>query len=438
MNQQISAQPNVFPKSKELLVTFDIGSKTNSVAFVHKSGEVLHRYKIIPNNLPGLERVWEKTQTLRAHYGLSTVSFGMEASGAYWLGPYWELQKRCSTFDPELFSVEALNPQIVREFKGKFTYKKQKTNAKDALSVARRMRFGEYEPSYIPSGKQLTLRLYTRHRLHLVLAMTAEKLRFLSVLFLKFSEYKKRSKQGKIFSDVFGKCSTAIITRYATCEEIANAPLEELLQIVAETDPTGSVDDVQTKLSFLQQAARESFPLPQEAVAPVNFILQQTLENIKFLQKQIKTADEKIKPIVETINDPVKSIPGIGPVFAGGIIAETPDLTLYKGHPQLASYLGIIPTMNDTGEFHSEFNKMTKTGNSYGRYYYIEAANSLRRFNPVFKEYFQRKYAEESRRRFRRALGLTARKFIRIYFKLKVTNDTFKLPKCFQPADLSE
>lgn len=440
MNQQISAQPNIFPKPKDLFVAFDIGQKTNSVAFVHKSGEVLHRYKTIPNNLPGLERVWKKTQTLLAQYGLSTVSFGMEASGPYWYGPYWELEKKCSAFDPELFSVEALNPQIVREFKGKFTYKKQKTNDKDALNVARRMRFGEYEPSYVPRKKQLTLRLYTRHRLHLTLAMIAEKLRFLSILFLKFSEYKKKCKQGKIFSDVFGKCSIAILTKYATCEEISAAPLEELLQIVAENDRSNSVVDVKTKLTLLQQSARESFSLPQEAIEPVNFILQQTLENIEFLEKQIGITDEKIKLIVNTIDDPIKSFKGIGLVFAAGIIAETPDLNRYKhkGHPALASYFGIIPSMDDTGDFHSEFNKMTKTGNPYGRYYYIEAANSLRRFNPVFKEYFQRKYAEGSRRRFRRALGLTARKLIRIYFKLKVTNDTFKLPKHFQLVDLSK
>ena len=427
MNQQINPQLTL-PELKELLVAFDIGQKTNSVAFVHKSGKVLHRYKTIPNNLPGLERVWNKTQTLLAHYGLSTVSFGMEASGPYWLGPYWELEKKCSTFDPELFSVETLNPQIVREFKGKFTYKKQKTNEKDALTVAGRMRFGDYEPSYIPHGKLLTLRLYTRHRLHLILTMTAEKLRFLSILFLKFSEYKKRCKQGKIFSDVFGRCSTAIISKYQTCEEIAAAPLEDLHQIVIENDSTHSVVDVKTKLNFLQQAARESFHLPEETVEPVNFILQQTLENIKFLQQQIKVTDDKIKPIVETIDDPIKSFFGIGPVYAAGIVAETPDLSRYKGHPQLASYLGIIPTMNDTGDFHSGFNKMTKTGNSYGRYYYIEGTNSLRRFNPVFNEYFERKLKEDSRRRFKRALGLTTRKFIRIYFHLKVTNDTFKLP----------
>lgn len=71
----------------------------------------------------------------------------------------------------------------------------------------------------------------------------------------------------------------------------------------------------------------------------------------------------------------------------------------------MANYFGIIPSMNDSGDFKSTMNHMTKTGNSYGRYYYMEAANSLRRFNPVFKDYFQKKLAETPKR-FRRALGL--------------------------------
>jgi len=427
------AQLNVLPQAKDLYVSLDIGSKKNSVAFVHHSGKVLHQYKVLPNNLPGLERIWKKTHSLLAQYGFSSVLFGMEASGPYWMGLYWELEKRCSTLDPQHFTVEALNPQIVRGFKGKFSYKKQKTDPKDALSINRRMRFGEYNPSFLPYGKQLTLRFYTRRRLHLVQMLTAEKLRFLSLLFLKFSEYKKRVSQGKLFSNVFGRCSTAILTSYLTCEEIANAPLEELLNIVEENHLTNRVVDLKEKLAALKKAAQESYSLPPEAVEPVNFNLHQGLENIEFLKQQIKAVEEKILPILATIDDPIKTIHGIGPTFAAGIIAETPDLSKYKGHPQLASYLGIIPSMNDTGEFHSEFNRMTKTGNSYGRYYYIEGANSIRRINPLFKEYFQRKYAEGHRRRFQRALGLTTRKLIRIYFHLKMTNTAFKLSETLQP-----
>lgn len=60
-------------------------------------------------------------------------------------------------------------------------------------------------------------------------------------------------------------------------------------------------------------------------------------------------------------------LPGIRYVFAPPIIAEKEDFPRFKGHSQLASYFGIISTMDDSGEFQSAFNHMTNAGNSYGR-----------------------------------------------------------------------
>jgi transposase len=169
--------------------------------------------------------------------------------------------------------------------------------------------------------------------------------------------------------------------------------------------------------------------MPQEAIEPINFVLSQTLQNINFLEKQIKDIESKISNLMKTIEDPAKSIKGLGPVFSAGIIAETPDPKVFnykKGHASLASYLGIIPSMNDSGEFKSFRNKMTKTGNPYGRYYYIESARTLAQHNPTFKHYYLRKMKESHPRKYKRAIGLVARKFIRVYYHLKVNNLAFR------------
>lgn len=51
------------------------------------------------------------------------------------------------------------------------------------------------------------------------------------------------------------------------------------------------------------------------------------------------------------IDDPIKAVPGIGSVLVDEITAEISDLIRFKGHPQLASYFGIIPSMIDSKEF---------------------------------------------------------------------------------------
>ena len=57
---------------------------------------------------------------------------------------------------------------------------------------------------------------------------------------------------------------------------------------------------------------------------------------------------------------------------------------------------------------------MTKRGNSYLRYYLVEAANSVRQHCPEYGQYYAAKYAETPKHAHQRALVLTARKLVRL------------------------
>lgn len=61
---------------------------------------------------------------------------------------------------------------------------------------------------------------------------------------------------------------------------------------------------------------------------------------------------------------------------------------------------------------------MTKTGNKYLRYYLIQAANSLRHHNAECRKYYSLKYRETKLHPHKRALVLTARKFVRLVYAL--------------------
>jgi len=409
-----------------LIAAIDIGSVNNSVAFMDTNGDVITELKKLSNNLPGINKLWDEATKLLREYNLDCVDFVMESTGPYWFGPYWWLKDKCSPFKPS--SVTALNSQIVSGFKGKFSHKKQKTDPKDAKAVGNRFRFGQFDPVYVPQGNLLKLRLYTRYRLHVVQSLVAAKSFFLCYLFLKMSEYsrycKKKGGDDKLFANTFGATSSLVITNYPSAEELANAPFDELSSLISSASK-GLIKDPVSRAAIAKGMASDCYPLPEEAKEAVSFILNQTLSLTSFLEERLKIVDDKIGPVLCEIDDPVKTIPGIGTVFAAGIIAEVGDLSRFKAHPHLASYLGIIPSMDDTGQFQSTLNHMTKTGNSYGRYYFIEAANSLRRNNPTFKDYFQRKLAENPKK-FKRALGLTARKLIRVYFAIKTKNQQFK------------
>ena len=101
----------------------------------------------------------------------------------------------------------------------------------------------------------------------------------------------------------------------------------------------------------------------------------------------------------------LKSIPGIGPVGAAGILSEIGDITAFHSSDALAKYAGLT---SDEKRFRRllflEDNNLTKAGNTYLRYYLGEAANSVRRFNLEYRDFYAKKYAEVTKHQHKRSL----------------------------------
>ncbi len=309
--------------SNSLVAAIDIGSMHNSVALMDKAkGHVLQEHKKLSNNLTGVNNLWQEATRLMKKYELQGVDFVLESSWPYWFGPYWWLKDKCSTLNH--CSITALNSQIVSGFKGKFSHKKQKSDSKDAKTIGNRFRFGQFDPVYVAEGGLLTLKYYTRYRLHGLHNLVVAKTFFLAYLFIKMSEYGKycKNKRDKrFFKDILGATSTEIITRYSTAEELSKANVDELSTLLSKAS-RGKITDINKKIEIAMTIGKDSYPLPQEGIEPVNFILKETLNRIRFLEGQVKEADKRIEPILDRVTDPIKTMKGIGKVFAAGIIAE--------------------------------------------------------------------------------------------------------------------
>ena len=134
----------------------------------------------------------------------------------------------------------------------------------------------------------------------------------------------------------------------------------------------------------------------------------------------MKLIDQAIEKCINGMNPNafliLKSIPGIRPVWAAGILSEIGDIIAFHSSDALAKYAGLTWLKNDSGDFTSEDNRISKVGNTYLRYYIREAANSVRRHVPKYADYYSKKYAEVTKHQHKRALALTSRKFVRLVF----------------------
>ena len=143
---------------------------------------------------------------------------------------------------------------------------------------------------------------------------------------------------------------------------------------------------------------------------------------MKALESQIKEFDKAIAAQMELLPNVLISIPGIGPVFSAGIMAEIGDINRFGNHAQLAKYAGLAWKQHQSGGFEAQTTRLINSGNRFLKYYLCEAAFSLVRCDKEYSDFYHLKYKEVNRYQHKRALALTARKFVRLVFVLLKDN----------------
>lgn len=150
---------------------------------------------------------------------------------------------------------------------------------------------------------------------------------------------------------------------------------------------------------------------------------------IKAYKEQLKIFDKAIEEQIKLIPNPLTSIKGIGPVYSAGIIAEIGDINRFKDHAALAKFAGISWTKHQSGNFTASNTKLIKFGNRYLRYYFMEATNKVRLHDHELKRFYELKYSQTPKTAHKRALALTARKFVRLVYALLHSNRLYIPPK---------
>lgn len=266
------------------------------------------------------------------------------------------------------------------------------------------------------------LRTLTRARFDAVQNLTREKQRFANYLFLKCSGMAQDK-------DIQNTSATtiALMERFETVDDLANADLEELTAFIDETGRNFA--DPAAKAKAIRAAARDSYRLPKTVNDTVNQTMAVSIASMRALKEQVKVLDKAIEQQFEIIPNTLTSVPGIGKVYSAGIIAEIGDIHRFESQASVAKFAGLVWTQHQSGDFEAEHSQMIKSGNRYLRYYLLEAANSVRRCDSEFRRYYDLKFKEVNRYQHKRALALTARKLVRLVFRLLKDNRLYSPPE---------
>ena len=410
-----------------LFVGIDVSSKSN-VVYAMDFDENRYISSSFSNNQPGADELAEMiSECMKKHPNLNTIIVALESTSVYSIH-IANFLSTCEVLMPYKPYVYCLNPKMTANYRKTYVGM-DKTDPMDAFLIADFARVGrtkKCEPWR--GGQYLALKRLTRHRLHLAECITREKTYMVSNLYLKFSELQLLEGDEQPFSNIYGTTASAVLTEFMSLQEIIDSPEEDLLKFLAQKS-RNRIADISKTSNLLRKAARDSYRLDKCMYEPLNVSLASSFNCIQTYQKEIKLIDQAIEKCINGMNPNaftiLKSIPGIGPVWAAGILSEIGDITAFHSSDALAKYAGLTWLKNDSGDFVSEDNHVSKAGNTYLRYYLGEAANSVRRHIPEYGEFYDKKYAEVMKHQHKRALALTSRKFVRLVFGLLVKNQLY-------------
>lgn len=386
-------------------IGIDIAKKRHEVCFLNEEGNVLDGNSFnISNTASGLD----KLQTALNKYGLKPDNsvVGMEATGHYWLVLYsWLIEQD--------FHVKVINPIVTDAYRN-MLIRKTKNDRIDAEVVARVLKMGEYQETSVLEDDTMALRQLCRYRLSLIQTTGDLKRKVIALLDQVFPEY------DTIFSDVFGMSSKELLKSYTTPEEIASVHTKKLANILAKASKGHFGKE---KALEIKAVARQSIGITI-ATDAFAFQIRQLIEQIEFVERQVESLDREIAGYMETLDSPITTIPGIGPVYGATILAELGDINRFPSGKQIVSYAGLDASVHESGDFIGSQAHMSKRGSAYLRRAIFGAAFIASWADPELSTYYKRLRARGKHHFV--AVGAVARKLCYIIYAVLIENRPFE------------
>ena len=375
------------------IVGIDIGKNHHEASIVSPEGKQIGRSLRFATTHKGADSLM---RFIFKNIGNSPCVFGMEATGHYWYPIY-------SFLKAKRYTIYVINP-IQSDSLRKMYIRQTKNDSIDSFLIAEVIRFGQFGTTSMADENILAMRQLCRYRDSVISSRTEIKLRIGTIMEQIFPEYEKQ------FSSLWVSTSMGILEKYLTPENIENAPIDELFEIIKDKSHNRLT---KAKAISIKEAAADTFGI-KIAQDAFSFQLKQLIDRMNFLDKQIEALDCQILEYYEKFDCYLHTIPGIGMIAAATILAEIGDINRFKSSSALVAFAGIDPTVRQSGEFSSTHNHMSKRGSPYLRHAIFLAATTCSFHNSPLNAYYKKK--RDQGKHHLTATGAVARKLTTIIY----------------------
>ncbi|EFL54014.1 TPA: IS110 family transposase [Streptococcus agalactiae] len=381
----------------------DIGKNTHVASLVDDKKKVIFKAFSFSNSIDGAESLILKLEAFK-----NELEVGMEATGHYWLSLYSYLVEKN-------FTVRVINPIQTDGWRQGIEIRKRKTDIIDSLLIADLLRYGDFVETSLSNEDYLSLRNLSRFRSYLISSIGDLKRKTIALLDQVFPEY------ASSFSNIFGKTSKEILSNFSTpsdFEDINSDDLNTFLESVTRKNYASK------KIDELSKKASSSFGI-NFCLDSFSLQIKMLIEQISFIQNQVSDVENEIEVLLEKLNSPITTIPGIGSVNAATILGEIGDIKRFSNPSKLVAYAGLDASVSQSGEYESTYNHMSKRGSPYLRRALFQSALRAEFCDPVFSDYYQKKISEGKHHLV--ATNAVSRKLCHTIFAVLTKNEPYQV-----------
>ena len=386
-----------------IYVGIDVAKDKHDCFITNSDGEVLFKSFTILNNREGFEALFQRVESVSDD--LTKVKVGLEATGHYsynLLG--FLLDKGLPTY--------VINPLHTNLYRKSLSLRKTKTDKVDAHTIASMIMSDVNLKSYSDTSyHNEELKSLTRYRFDKVQERAKLKTSVSRLICILFPELEK------LVATIHMASVYALLSEFPSAHAVASAHLTRLTNLLSESSHGRYGKD--TAVMF-REAARNSIGsnMPAKSLE-----LKHTIKLIQELTSEIDEIETEIKSIMDEVNSPILSIPGINYRMGAMIIAEIGDFSRFDSPDKILAYAGMSPSTYQSGQLDNCYSHMEKRGSRYLRYALYNATKYVCHWDESFGTYLAKKRAEG--KHYNVALSHATKKLVRTIYAMEKTGQSY-------------
>ena len=387
-----------------IFVGIDVAKDKHDCFICNSDGEILFDSFTIPNNMEGFDSLFQNIISTSDDF--SIIKVGLEATGHYSYNILGYLLNKNLT-------VYVINPLHTSLYRKSLSLRKTKTDKVDSKTIATMLMSDvDLKPYSNELYHNEELKSLCRYRFDKVQERAKLKSSVARLVNILFPELEK------IFCSIHLATVYQLLSTYPGASYISNADLNELTDTLSFSSK-GRFDV--SKAQLVLNTAKKSIGsiMPSKSLE-----LKHTIKLIQELDNEIDEIENEIKLIMDKINSPILTIPGISYRMGAMIIAEIGCFSNFDSPDKILAFAGLSPSTYQSGNFNSTHSRMEKRGSKYLRYALFNATKFVCKWEPTFNSYLTKKRSEG--KHYYVAISHATKKLVRVIFQLEKTGQVFR------------